>query len=140
MATVNLTSAARNALLDRLALLLDPTVGGAKATVNIYSGTKPVNADAAVGAGTLLGTLTFADPVAPSSSGGVLTMSAITQDASADSTGTAAWARVFDASGTGVFDGTVTATGGGGFIELNTVSIAAGGPIQITGMQINIPA
>ncbi|WP_426163088.1 hypothetical protein [Sandarakinorhabdus sp. DWP1-3-1] len=139
MATINLTVAARNTLLDRLALLLDPTVGGGKGTINIYSGTKPANADAAV-TGTLLGTLTFADPVAPSSSGGVLTMSAITQDVSADATATASWARVFDASGATVFDGTVTATGGGGFIELNTVAIVAGGPIQITGMQLSIPA
>ena len=140
MANINMTAASRNSLLNSLALLLDPTVGGGKATVNIYSGTKPANGDAAIGAAVLLGTLTFSDPVAPAASGGVLTMSAITQDASADATGTASWARVFDASGTGAWDGTVTATGGGGFIELNTVAIAAGGPIQITAMNVQIPA
>lgn len=139
MATVNLTVSARNALLARLLLSMDPTVGGAAATLNIYSGTKPVNADAAA-TGTLLGTLTFSDPVAPAPSGGVATMSAIAQDASADATGTATWCRVFDPTGTTIFDGVVTATGGGGFLELNTTAIALGGPIQITGMQINIPA
>jgi hypothetical protein len=63
----------------------------------------------------------------------VLTFSTITQDASADATGTATWFRVLDGSGSFVMDGAITVTGGGGDMTLNTTSITIGGPISVTG-------
>jgi hypothetical protein len=70
----------------------------------------------------------------------VLTFSTITEDTSADATGTATWARVRSSDAAQGFDCDVTATGGGGVIELNTVSIVAGGPVRITAFTFSIPA
>ena len=61
----------------------------------------------------------------------MLTFSTVTPDSSADNSGTAQWFRVFKADGTtGVLDGSVTVTGGGGEMTLNTTSITAGGTIS----------
>ncbi|BCJ64145.1 hypothetical protein Prubr_11660 [Polymorphospora rubra] len=66
-----------------------------------------------------------------------------TATASAD--GTAGWFRVLDSteaagSGLGVFDGAVTATGGGGQLTLSTVSITTGLTVEITSGSLTMPA
>lgn len=105
---------------------------GSGALLRIYSGTRPANADTAP-AGTLLAELTCGSPFAPAASGGVLTANAITQDSSANATGTATWFRLVNSAGTTtVMDGDVTATGGGGDLELVTTSIVATQPVQVT--------
>lgn len=129
--TIGYAETTRNARLDAINTLLN--AGSGAATLKIYAGTRPSTGGTAT---TLLGTLTFSDPAASAASGGVLTFSAITQDASADATGTATWARAADSAGTFVFDCSVTATGGGGDIQLNTTSIVIGGPISITSASI----
>jgi hypothetical protein len=129
--TIGYAVATRNARLDAINTLLN--AGSGAATLKIYAGTRPATGGTAT---TLLGTLTFSDPAAASASSGVLTFSAITQDSSADATGTATWARAADSAGTFVFDCSVTATGGGGDIQLNTTSIVIGGPISITSASI----
>lgn len=117
---------------SRATQILDAIDAGAGAgTLNIYSGTRPATA-AAITTQVLLGTLTFSDPCGTVTAG-VLTFSAITQDASADATGTATWFRVLDSNGSFVMDGAVTVTGGGGDLTLNTTSITIGGPISVTG-------
>jgi hypothetical protein len=117
---------------NRATQVLNAIDGGTGAgTLNIYSGTRPATA-AAITTQVLLGVLTFSDPCGTVTSG-VLTFSAITQDASADATGTATWFRVLDGSGSFVMDGAITVTGGGGDMTLNTTSITIGGPISVTG-------
>ena len=86
----------------------------------------------------LLGTLTFSDPSGATPSGGVFTASAITQDSSADATGTAVWARIADSAGVTVVDVDITATGGGGAMQMNTTSIVIGGPISISALTVSI--
>lgn len=55
------------------------------------------------------------------------------QDAAADNTGTAAHFRIYDSTGTICHgQGTVTAIGGGGDMEVQNVSFAAGQTITIT--------
>lgn len=136
MANVRLAAAARNSMLDAIRALLD--AGAAGATVKIYTGTQPANADAALSGNTLLGTLTMSDPAAPGASGGVLTFSAIAEDSSADATGTATWARVADSNGNTVFD--CDAGTSGTTLILNTASIVTGGPVRITSGSLTIPA
>lgn len=97
----------------------------------LYTGARPATG-AAITTQTLLGTLTFST-TSGTVTDGVLTFDAITADASADATGTATWFRITDSAGTFVMDGTVTATGGGGDLTLNTTSIVTGGPISVTG-------
>jgi hypothetical protein len=109
--------------------------GAGASVIKFYDGTKPAGPDTAVTTQTLGGTLTCSDP-AGTISGRVLTLSAITEDSVADASITTTWARHETSDGVAIADYTVTATGGGGEIELNTVSIVAGGPIQITSFTV----
>ena len=137
MANVRLANAAQQAAMDAVVDLID---SGGAGTINIYSGTQPTTANDAVGAGTLLATLTFsATAFGATATTGIATASSITGDSSADATGTAAWARILNGSAATVFDCDVTATGGGGTIELNTVSIVSGGTVDITSMTMTHP-
>lgn len=104
--------------------------------------------DAGAGAGTLefqtsgdveVATLTFSDPAFGSASGGTATASAITQDTSATG-GTIAKARAKDSTGTEVFSCSVTATGGGGDITLNSVVVSVGQAVQMTSLTYTAPA
>lgn len=123
---IQLSVAARNA---RLQALVDQI--GAAARIEIRSGTRPANV-ATAATGTLLAELTGGSPFAPAPSGGVATANAITQDASANNTGTASWARILTSGSVAVMDIDVTATGGGGELQLVTTSIVATQPVQIT--------
>lgn len=130
---IGFSTALRNSRLDAITAAID--AGAGAGTLKIYTGTRP-STGGAITSQVLLGTLTFSDPSAPAASGGVLTFNSITQDASADATGTAAWARVADSTGAFVMDMSVTATGGGGDIELNTTAVTSGGPISVTSATI----
>lgn len=136
MANVRPTVAARNAQLNAIRDLID--AGAAGGTINIYSGTQPATGETALSGNTLLATLTFSSTSAPNASGGVLTFNAITEDTSADATGTATFARIRDSNGVDVTDmdvGTASAS-----IILNTVSIVAGGAVRMTSGTITAPA
>lgn len=111
--------------------------GSGAATIKIYTGSMPATPETSITSQTLLATLTCSDPSA-TESGGVITFSAITQDSAADATGTAAWARMADSSGTAVWDFDVTATGGGGAIEMNTTAVVSGGPVALSSLTITL--
>lgn len=99
--------------------------------VRIYDGTQPANADTAVTSQVLLAELRFATPASGAASGGVITMSAITEDSSANATGTATWFRALRSDGsTVVFDGSVGLTAAD--MILNAVAIVVGAAVQIT--------
>ena len=138
MANFRITTVVRNAMLDAIRDAVDG--GAGPATIKVYSGTQPANANAALAGNTLLATLTCSDPSASNASSGTSTLSAITEDSAADATGTATFARIETSTGTTIFDCDVSATGGGGTIELNTTSIVTGGPVRITSFTISIPA
>jgi len=105
--------------------------GAAGGTIKIYDGTQPATG-AAITTQTLGATLTFSGTCGTVTDG-VLTFSAITEDSSADASITATWARIADSNGTFVLDTNVTATAGGGGIELNPVALTAGGAVAISG-------
>lgn len=126
--TISLRDTLRNARADAIA-----TDVGSAGICRIYSGTVPANVGTALGAQVVLAELTCATPFAPSASGGVLTAGSITQDTSANATGTASFFRIFKSDGTtAVIQGSVTATGGGGDMTLNTVSVVITGAVQVT--------
>ena len=79
---------------------------------------------------TLLATLTFSDPAFGTPVTGTATAAAITQDSSADNSGTAAVFRVEDSAGNIIFSGTVGTSGADMIVA--TTSIAAGQPVTIT--------
>jgi hypothetical protein len=104
--------------------------------------------DAGASAGTLVfqtsgdvevATCTFNDPAFGSAASGVATANTITDDSSATG-GTIAKARAFDSNAVEVFACSVTATGGGGDIELNSVVISAGQQVGVTALTYTAPA
>lgn len=136
MAIIRFVTAVKNSALDTIKTAID--AGSGAGTIKIYTGTQPTSPADAITTQTLLGTLTFSDPCGTSASG-TLTMSAITQDSSADATGTATWARIADSTGSTVCDVDVTATGGGGTLQFNMTSFVIGGPILISAFTITVP-
>lgn len=87
------------------------------------------------GMGTVLATIALGNPIAGAATGaGVLTLSGFPRsDTSADATGTAAAARIRTATGgTDIITGlTVTLTGGGGDVQLDSLSLTAGQNVTI---------
>lgn len=134
MAILRFAVAVKNSTLIQIRDAID--AGPGAGYLQVRSGTIPADVATAV-TGTLLGTLTFSDPCGAVSAG-ALTMSAITQDSSADNTGTATWARIFDSAGTAVMDIDISQTGGGGTLQLNTTNIVALGPILISSFVISV--
>ena len=116
----------RNSQLDAVS-----TAVGTGGLIRIYDGTRPATGGAAT---TLLAELTVAGAFAPAAAAGVLTVNAVTQDSSANATGTATWFRVTTSAGTFVIDGNVSTSGSD--MNLNTTSIVATGPVSITSFTI----
>ena len=84
-------------------------------------------------------TLTFSDPAFGVSSGGIAAAAAITADASATG-GTITKAILQDSSNNLVCSCSVTATGGGGDIELNSVVVSAGQEVSVSSLTYTAPA
>lgn len=78
-------------------------------------------------------TLTFGNPAFGAAAAAVATANAITADSSATG-GTIAKARLKNAAGTDKIICSVTASGGGGDIELNSVITSAGQQVSMTSM------
>jgi phage-related protein len=127
---LGIVAATRNNMLNQIKAAIDN--GGAAGTIKVYDGTRPATGGTATN---LLVTLTFSYPSAPSASGGVLTFSAIT-NGTAVYTSTATWARIQDSTSAFVADCSVTASGGGGDLQLNTVSISTGLTVSVTSATI----
>lgn len=127
--TIGMATNLRNARVDAIT-----TFAGNGALLRLYDGTRPSTGGTAT---TLLAELTCGTPFAASASGGVLTLGSITQDSAANAAGNATWFRLVKSDGTThVMDGSVTATGGGGDMELVTTSITTGQPVQVTSFTI----
>lgn len=123
---VKFTTAVRNARLDAIT-----TYAGTSAIVRIYSGTAPADANTSLSGNTVLAELACSATLAPAASGGVLTLSTITQDSSADATGTATFYRWLKSDATTVIQqGTVSTSGAD--LNLNTTSIVIGGPVSVS--------
>ena len=117
----------RNSMLDAIT-----TGAGASALLRIYDGSRPATGGAAT---TLLAELTCNATFAAGASGGLLTLNAITQDSSANATGTATWFRIVKSDGTThVMDGNVGTSGSD--LNLTTVSIVATQPVSGTSFVI----
>lgn len=133
---ITLATATRNAGCDAIVDRVD--AGSGAGTVQIRSGTRPASANSAA-TGTLLATVTLADPAYGAAAAGVATLTdpaAVT--AVAD--GTATWFRVLDSTGATCWDGSVTATGGGGDMTLATTTISTGLTVDITSGSFTQPS
>lgn len=128
--TLRIAVAGRNAGLDATFDRAD--AGSGPGTITYFTGSQPANADAAE-TGTALVTFTLADPAFSAATGGVKDLDADPDiSAVAVAAGNAGWARCKDSAGTKVFDGSVTATGGGGDFILNSIAIVIGQTVNLT--------
>jgi hypothetical protein len=117
------STAIRNGMMDFIT-----TMAGGSALLRIYDGSRPATGGPATN---LLAELTCNATFAPAASGGVLTLNAITQDSSANATGTATWFRIVKSDGTTlVMDGSVGTSGSD--LNLTTTSIIAAQPLSVT--------
>lgn len=116
------STALRNARLDEIT-----TAIGTSGLLRIYDGSRPASGGTAT---TLLAELALSATAAPAASSGALTFNSITQDSSANATGTATWFRIVTSGGTFVIDGSVSTSGSD--LNLTTTSITSGQPVSVT--------
>ena len=124
---LQLSTAVRNARLDAI-----ETTIGASAIMRIRTGAAPADC-AAADTGTVLATLNLPADWLAAAAGGSKAKAGTWQDAAADNTGTAAHFRIYDSGGsTCHLQGSVTASGGGGDLEVQNTSFAAGQQVTVT--------
>jgi len=145
MAIVRFNLTIRNNILSQVQNGIDS--GSGAGYFDVYTAPMPAKITDAE-TGTKLGRLTFSDSCSagPAVDGTDDTKSnlicapapGITQDASADNDGVAAWARCYNSAGVAQCDVDVTNTGGGGALQLNTTNIKALGPIIATSFKFYV--
>ncbi len=112
--------------------------GSGSGLIKFYTSPMPADTTVSVSTQTLLGTCTCSDPVG-TLSGGTLTFSSISQDPTADASGVASWCRITDSNNVVACDLDVTVTGGGGFVQMVSTTIVAGGPLAFTSLTMRLP-
>lgn len=137
---LRLSTAARNSQVSNIRTLF----GGG--VLEGRTGSQPASADDAP-TGTLLFAITLPSPAWNAAASGQITKTGTWQDSSADATGTAGWFRLRQAADAGTsnitderLDGNITASGGGGNMELDNTSIVAGQQVTINTFTVTQPA
>lgn len=134
-----ISNAAAIAALNAVVDLVD--AGAGAGTLRIYSGTPPADADAALAGNTLLAQLTMSDPAFGAASDGTgeatVSASAISDDTSADNTGTASFFRLLDSDTNVVFQGTCGTADAD--LILDSVAISAGVTVSVSALTITLP-
>lgn len=125
------TVALRNALL----LALSGRIG-ANSQLKMFTGAAPANA-AAADSGTVLAVVEVPDTPFDAPVNGVMAKAGTWEDPAADAAGTLGHFRVYEDAGTTVLlQGTITATGGGGDMEVDNTIIAIGQTITINTLSL----
>lgn len=124
---IQLSVAVRNARLDAI-----ETAVGVSAILKIRTGAQPATC-ATADAGTVLATLNLPSDWMAAASSGSKAKAGTWQDAAADAAGTAAHWRLYASDGTTCHaQGSVSATGGGGDMEVDNTSFATGQQFTVT--------
>lgn len=130
---------AAKAAADAITALLNAGAGAGK--LRIYDGTQPAGPDTAISDQTLLAELTLTDPAfgaaADASPGATATAASISDDTSANATGTASWFRAVDSDDNAVIDGSVGTSDAD--LILDSVSITAGQTVKVNSWTITMP-
>lgn len=120
--------AVRNARLDAIEVAI-----GTSAVMKLRTGAVPTNITDA-DSGTVVSTINLPSDWMSAASSGQKVQTGTWQDTSADNAGTVGHFRVYASDGTTQhIQGTVTATGGGGDMEINNTVVAAAQQITVTG-------
>lgn len=131
---MKITTTRRSAIAQDLIADIAAGTTNPNPVMEIYTGTIPAMGGTITD--TLLATLTLTTQVATESSG-VITFDAITEDSSADASGTAGWCRVLDRDGGEAAYFTI-ADDGSGEINFNSVSIVAGAPVAVSSLTVTV--
>jgi len=125
--TLQYSTTVRNAKLDAV-----ETAIGTSAVLKIRTGAAPANC-AAADSGTVLATVNLPSDWMAAASGGTKAKLGTWEDLSADNNGTAAHFRLYASDGTTCHaQGTVTLTGGGGDMTVDSTSFTAGQAFTVT--------
>lgn len=108
--------------------------------LRVYDGAPPADANAALGAQNLLAEITLPADAFGVPTTGVVAKSGTWDDQNINASGTAAWFRLLNATQARVLQGTVTATAGGGDMEVDDVNFVAGGVFTVTAFTVTMPA
>lgn len=125
---VTLTTGARNAMADALVDLVDAGVTDANGDLVIRDS-----------GDTEVATLGMSDPAFGNAATGTASANAISDDTNATG-GTADDFILQDKDNTEVFEGSVTATGNGGDLELSSTAIGAGDTVSVSQLDVTQPA
>lgn len=147
LATGEITHGERRAVKLQELIFMSITHGTATRTAVADTVVDRVDAGAAAGkiviraAGATLATVTLADPAFGNAVNGVATLNGTPLDDAATGAGTADNFLCQDSDGNTIFAGTVTATGGGGDLTLDTVTITTSpaSTVTITGGSYTAP-
>lgn len=125
--TLQYSVAVRNARLD----VVESTIG-TSAVMKVRTGAQPATC-ATADSGTVLATLSLPSDWLGAASSGTKAIAGSWADSAADATGTAAHFRIYASDGTTCgMQGSVTATGGGGDLTVDSVSFVSGQPFSVT--------
>lgn len=128
------STAVLNAALDAVEAQI-----GTSAVLKIFDGAMPAST-AAADVGVVLASMSLPSDWMAAASGGSKSKSGTWSDASANASGTAQYFRIYASDGTTCgLQGTVTATGGGGDLTLNSTSITAAQVVTVSTFTIAIP-
>jgi hypothetical protein len=134
-----LSDAAAKAGCDAVAALAN------SGSLKIYAGTQPTDANTAISSQTLLATLTMGSTAFAASAAAGTTparkataiANSITDDTSADASGTATWFRLLKSDNSVIMDGSVGTSGCD--LNLASVNVVAGEDIAITSFTLSQP-
>lgn len=135
MAELRCTSATRSAIVD--AVVARMALGPGQPCIEFRATPRPDSADDA-GGGPVLGTLLCALPLAAPADAGMAEFLGIGAEVPVHTAGRITWALFRNGSGEAVFDCDVTATDGGGAIELSSVRAAPGDRVQLTSFSLSV--
>lgn len=141
--TLSISNAQAVQACDAFVDSVDLGTTNAQGKLVIYSGTAPALVDTALSGNTVLAELNLSQPAfggaVDAAPGATATANAITDDAAANNTGTATFFRILDRDDTPRIQGSVTVTGGGGELQLNSVAIQSGATVQVTSLTVTMP-
>lgn len=124
---VQWSTTVRNAVLDAW-----ETAMGTSAVIKIRTGSQPANA-AASDSGSVLATFSLGSDWASGAGSAQKVLASLPLSATAGATGTAGHYRIYASDGTTCHEqGSITATGGGGDMEIDNTSITNGQTVRIT--------
>jgi len=131
MATTHPTTV-RNSIADHVVDKIDAGAAAGKVQITKTAGSYI--------AGDILAEITLGDPAFGNAASGKASANGLPKtDSSANNTGTAVEFRAVDSDDTEVHRGTVTATGGGGDMEMPSTSIVATEPVDLTQYDYTAP-